>query len=89
MVVSAFSLLELPDARNRIQVIENLWHKTQDMLVIIESGNRSGFAAVLEARNLILQLSGHKVTSTFDQSIQDEMTIKEKFEEGHIVAPVS
>ncbi|XP_054159676.1 methyltransferase-like protein 17, mitochondrial [Oppia nitens] len=66
LVVSAFSLLDIPDAKNRIHVIENLWHKTQDVLVIVEHGNRSGFAAVLEARNLILQLSGHKITANFN-----------------------
>ena len=90
MVVSAFSLLELPDYRNRIQVIENLWHKTQDLLVIIEHGTRSGFAAVLEARNFILEISGHKVTPSYkDDPSQTKVTLKDTSESSHIVAPVS
>ncbi|XP_015787640.1 methyltransferase-like protein 17, mitochondrial [Tetranychus urticae] len=66
LVVSAFSLLELPSLRSRVNTIENLWHKTDDLLVIIEHGKKAGFAAVLEARNLVLQITGHKVTDTFN-----------------------
>jgi ribosomal protein RSM22 (predicted rRNA methylase) len=80
----------MPDAKNRIHVIENLWHKTQDMLVIVEHGTRAGFAAVLEARNLILQLSGHKVTTFFNgTSLDKQVSTSQTFTDANIVSPVS
>ncbi|RWS09006.1 methyltransferase-like protein 17: mitochondrial [Dinothrombium tinctorium] len=90
LVVSAFSLLELPNSAARVHVIENLWHKTQDMLVFIEHGNISGFAAILEARNFILQKTGHDVTTTFhvkpiDTEVEDRKP--ENAPTSHIIAP--
>ncbi|CAG2181114.1 unnamed protein product [Oppiella nova] len=88
LVVSAFSLLDIPDAKNRIHVIENLWHKTQDVLVVAEHGSRAGFAAVLEARNLILQLSGHKVTAHFVHNPNDtHLSTVQNTTDATIVAP--
>jgi len=60
------------------------------MLVIVEHGTRAGFAAVLEARNLILELSGHKVTAAFkhDQS-ETELSTDLNTTEATIVSPVS
>lgn len=65
LVVSAFTLLELPSRKARIEAIEALWQKTSDVLVIIESGSRAGFSCVLEARNLILQDAGYDVNKSF------------------------
>ncbi|KAI1286951.1 Methyltransferase-like protein 17, mitochondrial [Halotydeus destructor] len=90
MVVSAFSLLDLPTENSRINVIENLWNKTQDMLVIVEHGNRDGFKAVLEARNFVLEKEGYDVTKTYykDQSQQETSpAIKRVEPNAHIVAP--
>ncbi|CAG2117735.1 unnamed protein product, partial [Medioppia subpectinata] len=71
-------------------VIENLWHKTQDVLVIAEHGSRAGFAAVLEARNLILQLSGHKVTAHFSHNPGDkQLSTDHNASEATIIAPCS
>lgn len=66
LVVSAFSLLDLPTVENRISVIENLWHKTNDLLVIIERGNKDGFTSVVDARHFILNISGHNVAKTLN-----------------------
>ena len=88
-MVSAFSLLDIPDAKNRVHVIENLWHKTQDLLVIVEHGSRAGFAAVLEARNLILQLSGHNITADIRPNINDsEVSTHHNTTDATIVSPV-
>lgn len=90
LVVSAFSLLDILDAKNRIHVIENLWHKTQDMLVVVEHGSRAGFAAVLEARNFILQLAGHKITSSFKiDSESKQVLVDAETTDATVVSPVS
>ncbi|XP_074597729.1 ribosome assembly protein METTL17, mitochondrial isoform X2 [Brevipalpus obovatus] len=65
LVVCAYSLMELPSRSARINVLENLWHKTNDILVVVEHGKKGGFSVAMEARDLILQLTGHKVTETF------------------------
>lgn len=89
MVVSAFSLLEQPNQRSRINVIENLWFKTQDMLVIVEHGTEEGFTAILEARNLILQLGGLKLTKMYkDRPEDDDLILDTETTQAHVVAPV-
>ncbi|XP_015180546.1 PREDICTED: methyltransferase-like protein 17, mitochondrial [Polistes dominula] len=54
IVVSSFSLLELPDIEKRFDIVQKLWAKTQNYLVIIEDGTNAGFAAVNEARDILL-----------------------------------
>ncbi|XP_043490931.1 methyltransferase-like protein 17, mitochondrial isoform X1 [Polistes fuscatus] len=54
IVVSSFSLLELPDIKKRFDVVQKLWAKTQNYLVIIEDGTNAGFTAVNEARDILL-----------------------------------
>ncbi|GBN15875.1 Methyltransferase-like protein 17, mitochondrial [Araneus ventricosus] len=56
LVVSAFSLLDLPSVEDRVRTIDTLWRKTKDILVIIENGNLSGFFSMLDARDYILQI---------------------------------
>lgn len=65
LVVSAFTLLELPSRKARIQAIEALWNKTQDTMIIIERGTRYGFTTVLEARNYVLQEAGYDVNKSY------------------------
>ncbi|XP_022257265.1 methyltransferase-like protein 17, mitochondrial [Limulus polyphemus] len=55
IVTSCYSLLELPSASDRFNLIDQLWRKTVDMLVIIENGTKAGHTVVLEARDRILQ----------------------------------
>lgn len=87
LVVAAFTLLELPTMESRACVIENLWHKTNDLLVIIERGNRGGFATVNEARHLILDLSGHDVTKKINLTTETRPVFKHKIPDCHILAP--
>lgn len=54
IVVSAYSLLELPHQMSRLEIISKLWHKTERYLIIIEQGTNVGFRLVNEAREFIL-----------------------------------
>lgn len=65
LVVSAFTLLELPSRKARIHAIEALWNKTADTMIVIEAGSRYGFTTVLEARNFVLQDAGYDVNKSF------------------------
>lgn len=55
LVVSAYSLLELPSFSARIQTILNLWNKTQNYLVIVENGTNAGFKVINEIRDYIFK----------------------------------
>jgi len=46
--VSSYSLMELPSFKARLQVIDILWKKTKDYLVIVESGTNAGFKVSAE-----------------------------------------
>uniref|UniRef100_A0A8D8TJL3 Methyltransferase-like protein 17, mitochondrial n=2 Tax=Cacopsylla melanoneura TaxID=428564 RepID=A0A8D8TJL3_9HEMI len=54
LVISAYSLLELGFQRQRLETIANLWEKTEDFLIIVEHGSKSGYQVVQEARDYIL-----------------------------------
>lgn len=57
LVVSARSLLELPDMTARLRTVDVLWRKTAGYLVLIEAGTNAGYRLIQEARDYILQLS--------------------------------
>lgn len=57
-MLSAFSLLELPDAKTRLDTVKRLWQKCDRFLVIVEQGTRAGFNVVNEARDFLLYSSG-------------------------------
>uniref|UniRef100_A0A0K8T2A1 Copper-fist domain-containing protein n=2 Tax=Lygus hesperus TaxID=30085 RepID=A0A0K8T2A1_LYGHE len=54
VVVSSFSLLELPSVGARLETVLNLWNKTGDFLVLIEFGTMAGFKVITEARDFLL-----------------------------------
>ncbi|XP_050542411.1 methyltransferase-like protein 17, mitochondrial [Daktulosphaira vitifoliae] len=56
IVVSAYSLFELPDMRTRFETLLNLWNKTNNYIVLIEMGTRAGFEIINEARDLFLNI---------------------------------
>lgn len=93
MVVAAHSLLDQPNEQMRINVIENLWHKTRDMLVIVEHGTTHGFQCVLQARDLILSLGGSEeiteITQPADKSEDDVTRLDDENRQpaAHVVAP--
>ncbi|XP_064416492.1 methyltransferase-like protein 17, mitochondrial isoform X2 [Latimeria chalumnae] len=57
LVVSAFSLMDLPNSATRIQTILTLWRKTRDFLVLVENGTKEGHQTLMEARDIVLECS--------------------------------
>lgn len=60
IVVSAYSLLELPGMESRIDTLLKLWMKTENYLIIVEEGTNAGFKLVNEARQFILKYANSK-----------------------------
>ena len=90
LVVCSFSLLEFPDTRSRIYLAENLWRKTSGALVFVEHGTKAGFAAIMEARNFVLQISNKqldplKSVDTDSAGVCRQLTKPE----GSVLAPVT
>lgn len=54
LVLSAYSLLDLPDTKTRLETLQTLWNKCDRFLVIVEQGTLAGFRVVNEARDFIL-----------------------------------
>ena len=52
MVVSAYSLIELPNTKTRLDTVMKLWQKTKHYLVIVEHGTNAGFNVSLLQQNL-------------------------------------
>ncbi|KAJ6651895.1 hypothetical protein lerEdw1_015951 [Lerista edwardsae] len=55
LVVSAFSLNELPGQAQRVETVQTLWRKTDGFLVLIENGTKEGHQMLMEARDVILK----------------------------------
>lgn len=87
LVVVAYSLLELPNRESRAQTIENLWHKTNDLMVIVERGNEGGFTTINEARNFILDSSGYDVTKKVNLTSETRPIKRLDVKEAHVLAP--
>ncbi|CAK9802665.1 Methyltransferase-like protein 17, mitochondrial [Anthophora plagiata] len=64
IVVSAYSLLELPSQKARIQTVLKLWQKTEKYLIIVEQGTRVGYKIIMEARDFILNY-GNKMKNAY------------------------
>lgn len=60
IVLSAYSLFELPSMQARLETIQKLWNKTKDYLIIVEHGSNAGFRVVNEAREFVLNLDREK-----------------------------
>ncbi|XP_011562552.3 methyltransferase-like protein 17, mitochondrial [Plutella xylostella] len=56
IVLSAYSLFEMPNMKSRLETIQKLWNKTEDFLIIVENGTYAGFKIVNEAREFVLDL---------------------------------
>nr|XP_032628810.1 methyltransferase-like protein 17, mitochondrial [Chelonoidis abingdonii] len=54
LVVSAFSLNELPSLAERRETIRTLWRKTDSFLVLVENGTKEGHQMLMEAREIVL-----------------------------------
>ncbi|KAM8960658.1 ribosome assembly protein METTL17, mitochondrial [Pelodytes ibericus] len=55
LVVSAYSLNELPSKVDREKTIQTLWRKTGGFLVLVENGTREGHQLLMEARETVLR----------------------------------
>ena len=58
MVVAAYVLNEFTNSE-RLEILNNLWNATDDLLIIIEPGTPQSFEKMKEMRSLILQNGGH------------------------------
>ncbi|EFN75915.1 Protein RSM22-like protein, mitochondrial [Harpegnathos saltator] len=67
IVVSAFSLFELFGTNARLEVILNLWQKTEHYLIIVEQGTNAGYKLVNEARDFILKYAKSRSKSSLGQ----------------------
>ncbi|CAH1791421.1 unnamed protein product [Owenia fusiformis] len=76
VVVSAYSLMELKHTKDRLEVVESLWKRTNGYLVLVEYGSNAGFQCIHEARDHILQLNA-----------QQSLVEGADFEGGHVFAP--
>uniref|UniRef100_A0A8C3SBQ1 Ribosome assembly protein METTL17, mitochondrial n=1 Tax=Chelydra serpentina TaxID=8475 RepID=A0A8C3SBQ1_CHESE len=59
LVVSAFSLNELPSLAERRETIRTLWRKTDGFLVLVENGTKEGHQMLMEAREIVLGCPHH------------------------------
>ncbi|XP_032198988.1 methyltransferase-like protein 17, mitochondrial isoform X2 [Mustela erminea] len=55
VVVSAFSLSELPSKADRTELVQTLWRKTSHFLVLVENGTKAGHSLLMDARDLVLK----------------------------------
>ncbi|XP_004584703.2 methyltransferase-like protein 17, mitochondrial [Ochotona princeps] len=55
VVVSAFSLSELPSKAERTETVQTLWRKTNRFLVLVENGTKAGHSLLMDARDLVLK----------------------------------
>ncbi|XP_044131082.1 methyltransferase-like protein 17, mitochondrial isoform X3 [Bufo gargarizans] len=55
LVVSAYSLNELPNFAEREKTIQTLWRKTGGFLVLVENGTREGHQLLMEARDIVIK----------------------------------
>ena len=62
IVTCAFSLLDIPTERERINIVTDLWEKTEHFLVLVEIGTNAGFQVIAEARHVLTMLSKIKVS---------------------------
>ncbi|XP_032199006.1 methyltransferase-like protein 17, mitochondrial isoform X3 [Mustela erminea] len=55
VVVSAFSLSELPSKADSTELVQTLWRKTSHFLVLVENGKKAGHCLLTDARDLVLK----------------------------------
>lgn len=89
LVVSAFTLMELPSRAARVHAIESLWQKTGDIMVVVEIGSNEGFRVINEVRSQILDMSGYDVTKSYYTQEETGATVYDPYNAptAHILAP--
>uniref|UniRef100_A0A3B3ZNF3 Ribosome assembly protein METTL17, mitochondrial n=1 Tax=Periophthalmus magnuspinnatus TaxID=409849 RepID=A0A3B3ZNF3_9GOBI len=82
LVVSAFTLSELPRAVDREDAVFTLWRKTNRYLVLVENGTKEGHQILMEARDTLLNmffLIYHTLLQLFNFVLQQICHLTEKF----------
>ncbi|CAG8772787.1 7691_t:CDS:2 [Cetraspora pellucida] len=90
LVISAFTFNELPNDNIRQSILESLWNKTEDTLVLIEKGTPAGFKIIAEARKKILHsATKFQVDANLQLDKQDNDAMSTLANYGaHVVAPM-
>ncbi|EFJ39694.1 hypothetical protein VOLCADRAFT_120113 [Volvox carteri f. nagariensis] len=60
LVIAPYQLTVLPTVEERERLVRELWDRCGDVLVLVEPGTPRGFAALAEARELLLGREGRK-----------------------------
>ncbi|CAI5437646.1 unnamed protein product [Caenorhabditis angaria] len=55
LVIAHRVLCEIGSSESRLEIIEQLWKKTNKYLILVESSQSAAFAAILEAREFLLK----------------------------------
>lgn len=76
VTVSNHSLLEIKSHEERLKIVNILWKKTKDFLILIENGTLEGYFSLMEVRNMILA-KGQEEEEGSDYDV------------GHVFAPCS
>lgn len=69
LVVAAFTLSELPHAKEREEAVVTLWRKTSSYLVLVENGTKEGYQMLMEARDTLLKKQEKTVHDTRPASV--------------------
>lgn len=65
IVLSAYSLFELPNLKSRLEVAQNLWNKTGQYLIFVESGTNAGFQILNEIRSFLMEVKNANEEDAF------------------------
>lgn len=65
IVLSAFSMFEMPSLKNRLEVAQNLWNKTSGYLIFVEVGTNAGFKLLNEIREYLMHVKQHNAEEAY------------------------
>ncbi|ORY05222.1 Rsm22-domain-containing protein, partial [Basidiobolus meristosporus CBS 931.73] len=83
LVISAFSLSELPNDGIRQSTLEALWNKTADVLVLVERGTPEGFRIISFARQHLLS----RANKVYEPGVSQKSGREGQSTGAHVVAP--
>ncbi|PIA18546.1 Rsm22-domain-containing protein, partial [Coemansia reversa NRRL 1564] len=87
LVVSAFSLSELPSDSARKTTIETLWNYTKDTLVLIDRGTPHAAEIISKARDQLLALNSKDIGNQQTDDKEGKIPTDRKSSVIHTVAP--
>lgn len=57
LVICAYTLMDFPNQKNRLQLIRELWDRTEDYFILVDVGTYAGFLLIQEARRKLLKMN--------------------------------